>query len=323
MGAPVRRVALAAAVIGGLASATYQAVGSVRDRRRHLPPGELIDIGGRRLHLWRAGEGSPRVVVVPALGAPALEWVRVQRALASDVEVCLYDRAGLGWSDAGPWPRTAGAMADELRRLLLAAGAAPPYVLVGHSLGGYIIRLYAARYRDSVAGMVLVDSSHEDQDRRLAPYERRSDREWLRALQYRLRPLGVTRAAVDSGINRRFRKEAARAVPPELVDARVALGLTTNHRRAVFQELLGFSAGAAEVRAEAGHLGELPLTVVTGGGREHLGQHWLTTWGEMQNDLTQLSERSNHVFAQHAGHHVHFDDPALVTEAIRGLLGRL
>ncbi len=142
--------------IGGLASAAYQILGETRDRQRYPPPGELVDIGGRRLHQWRAGEGGPVVVVAPSLAEPGHGWAEIQRRLAQHTTVVLYDRAGLGWSDPGPWP-TGKRMVEDLHALLGAAGIPPPYVLVGHSAGGLLTRLYTVRYPEQVAGLVLVD----------------------------------------------------------------------------------------------------------------------------------------------------------------------
>ena len=153
--------AISAAV---LSSVAYQEVAAARDRRRFPAPGRLVDIGGRRLHLLDAGEGSPAVVVVPALGEGGLTWIRIQRELAAELRVVLYDRAGTGWSDPPPrGRRTFGDVAAELRSLLEYAGIVPPYVLVAHSLGGLIARRFAVRYPGTVAGLVLVDSSHEGQ----------------------------------------------------------------------------------------------------------------------------------------------------------------
>jgi pimeloyl-ACP methyl ester carboxylesterase len=305
-------LAIAAA---GVASATYQAHGDRRDARRFPPPGRLVDVGGHRLHLWCQGEASPAVVVLPALGTPSLQWVGVQRALQDHTTVCLVDRAGLGWSDPGPWPRSFGRMTDELATLLNVARIPPPYVLVGHSTGGLIARLYSARQRDRVAALVLVDSSHEDQYRRLGgPGRRDNDLLWW-ALRYRMKLLGVLRAGVDLGINRRLRQHAERVCPADLVDAYVAVSLTSRARRADVQEMLGFACGANEVQQEARQLGDLPITMITAGpeGRES----WYAAWQELQDDLASLSVCTTRLFAAHASHHVHQDDPGFVIRAIR------
>jgi len=123
-------------------------------------PGRFIDVGTHRLHVCCAGEGTPTVVFDSALAGSVLSWVFVQTEVAAFARTCSYDRAGMGWSDAGPMPRTLGRIVDELHRLLTLAEVRPPVVLVGHSYGGLVMQLYATRYRDDVAGMVLVDSAH-------------------------------------------------------------------------------------------------------------------------------------------------------------------
>jgi pimeloyl-ACP methyl ester carboxylesterase len=125
----------------------------------------LIDIGGRRLHVSCAGSGSPTVILEAAVGDSSETWKAIQPTVAGFTRVCAYDRAGKGTSDPDPRPefRTSRVIADDLNRLLRAAPIAGPYVLVGHSLGGAHIRLYASRFPSNVVGMVLVDASHEDQ----------------------------------------------------------------------------------------------------------------------------------------------------------------
>ena len=159
--------AITATCAAGLLSAAVQELASARDRRRFPPPGRMVDVGARRLHLLEAGTGPPTLVVVPALGENLLGWVRMQRDLAAEMRVVLYDRGGTGWSDPPPRGRaTSAGIADELHGLLSAAGIAPPYVLAAHSIGGVIARAFAARYAAEVTGLVLVDSSHEDQANR-------------------------------------------------------------------------------------------------------------------------------------------------------------
>jgi pimeloyl-ACP methyl ester carboxylesterase len=134
------------------------------------PIGQLVDAGGYRLHVACQGEGGPTVVMEAATGETGLLWSLVQPGVAQTTRTCVYDRAGLGWSDPSPRPRTAAVMVEELRSLLASAEVPGPYVVVGHSFGGLLVRLYAARYPQEVAGLLLVDSAHEDQYRR-APSE--------------------------------------------------------------------------------------------------------------------------------------------------------
>src|SRR5262249_27751526 len=129
----------------------------------------LVDIGGRRLAMVCAGSGQPVVVLESGLGAPSEGWVPVQDALAAETRVCRYDRAGRGRRDPAPTPRTARGMVADLRSLLHADGMDPPYVLVGHSVGGMNARLYAHVHPEEVAGLILVDSTHQDQFDRIGP----------------------------------------------------------------------------------------------------------------------------------------------------------
>jgi pimeloyl-ACP methyl ester carboxylesterase len=126
------------------------------------PPGKMIDLGGYRLHINCTGKGTPAVVMVAGGGDFSFDWSLVQPGISSFGRVCSYDRAGDAWSDPGPFPRTMRQEAFELHLLLKNAGVGPPYVLVGHSIGGLIVRLFAEQYPQEVAGMVLVSPTHED-----------------------------------------------------------------------------------------------------------------------------------------------------------------
>ncbi|HET7106379.1 MAG TPA: alpha/beta hydrolase [Candidatus Acidoferrum sp.] len=145
------------ALLGAALGMIYQSLGTRRDGRIHPPPGRLVDVGTYCLHLLEAGEGSPTIVLEAGLMSTVLSWSELQRALAGSFRVVSYDRAGLGWSELGPMPRTADRMVEELHNLLERAAIPPPYILVGHSFGGLTMPLFAARYSDEVAGMVLVD----------------------------------------------------------------------------------------------------------------------------------------------------------------------
>src|SRR5262245_24741364 len=122
-------------------------------------PGRLVDLGGYRLHLWCTGSGAPTVVVVPGAGEFSCDWALVQPQVAKFTRVCTADRGGEAWSDLGPGPRTKTQEAFDLRRTLTAAGERGPYVMVGHSAGGDVVRLFGIDNPKDLAGMVLVDSS--------------------------------------------------------------------------------------------------------------------------------------------------------------------
>jgi pimeloyl-ACP methyl ester carboxylesterase len=136
----------------------YQLAGTRRDRRIHPPPGRLIDLGTHRLHLYETGRAGPTILLESGLMSTVLGWTEVQRELSKSFRVLSYDRAGLGWSELGPMPRTAERIVDELHHALEKACIAPPYILVGHSFGGLTMQLFAARYPKEVTGMVLIDA---------------------------------------------------------------------------------------------------------------------------------------------------------------------
>src|ERR687898_437066 len=149
-----------------LAGVVFQFVSTKIDERRYPALGEMVDVDGYSLHLNCTGEagGAPTVVMDSGLGGTVLDWQLVQPELAKSMRVCTYDRAGMGWSDPGPQPRTSQQIAGELHTLLGNAGVRGPYVLVGHSFGGTNMQVYASQYPDEVAGMVLVDSALEDEE---------------------------------------------------------------------------------------------------------------------------------------------------------------
>ncbi len=128
-----------------------------RLRKQYPPFGELIDIGGYRLHMHVEGTGAPTVVLDAGAGGIGLSWELVRPAIAKVTRVVVYDRAGLGWSDPSPYPRDAHTMAQELHAMLTISRIPGPYILVGHSLGGPVARQFAAKYPDEVAGLVMVD----------------------------------------------------------------------------------------------------------------------------------------------------------------------
>lgn len=151
---------LTLAAIGG---AVYQMVATTRDAREFPPPGEFVDIGGRSLHWVCRGEGSPTVILEAGAQDWSTGWERPQAELASLTRVCAYDRAGVGWSDSSDDPKDGSHMVSDLDRLMRAASVERPVVLVGHSLGGMLIQIFASRYPEDVAGLVLVEPGDPDE----------------------------------------------------------------------------------------------------------------------------------------------------------------
>jgi hypothetical protein len=147
--------ALGIAAVGG----GYQTVRESLDARAYPPPGQLIDVGGHRLHLYCTGSGSPAVVLEPGHGASSSDFGWIAPAVARDTTVCVYDRAGRGWSDAADGPQDGAHIAADLHTLLARAHVPGPYVLAGHSFGGLYVQSFAAQFPDQVAGMVLLDST--------------------------------------------------------------------------------------------------------------------------------------------------------------------
>ncbi|MFO1434832.1 MAG: alpha/beta hydrolase [Gammaproteobacteria bacterium] len=272
------------------------------------PPGRMVDIGGYSLHIDCRGEGSPTVVMEAGLGGVSLEWLPVQRFLSHYGRVCTYDRAGNGWSDAGPEPRTTSVITDELYRLLNAAGESAPYVLVGHSFGGYTAQMFAERYPNITAGLVLIDSSHPDQVARfLAP-----------PLNLNTAPSKTTGAVVlMSG------PPPIPANLPEEIQMPAAMLMTLRKTRmTVAQEYLYFSDSGEEIRHE-GQMPAVPMVVITRGIDERSRHHAdpkaemiESVWMQMQDELAAMSPQSAHIVADRSGHHIHLDQPQLVVDAV-------
>jgi pimeloyl-ACP methyl ester carboxylesterase len=148
---------LATLVLLLIAGVAYQQHGLHRDRSKYLPPGRLIALGPRHLHVYETGCGSPAVVFESGLASSSLTWTFVQQQIAAVTRAVSYDRGGIGWSEETSDPRTVRSMVDDLKRMLSASGNPPPYILVGHSFGGLLVQAYASLKGADVAALVLVD----------------------------------------------------------------------------------------------------------------------------------------------------------------------
>lgn len=281
--------------------------------RENLPPGKLIDVGGYNMHLYCMGEGSPTVILEAGLNDFHVSWSKVQAEIAKDVRVCSYDRAGLGWSEASPHPRTSEVMAEELRTLLTNSGIEGPYILVGHSFGGIIVRLFAQSYPDDVAGMVLVDSAHEEQVTRL-PFLKDTADEFIG--QFRtlsaMSTFGLMALSPATIPNRDFPDEAYKQYQAVLA--------TTNYFDASIAESTAFYSNASPTKTA--ELGDLPLIVLSHGlpDPDSDAAVFEQEWTDMQKELAGLSSNSRRIIAEQSGHYIQLDEPNLVIDAIRQIV---
>jgi len=294
------------------AGCLYQMVASARDRRAHPPPGTLVDIDGCRLHVQTAGCGTPAVVLETGLGGMSSAWAWIQPETAKFCRVVSYDRAGLGWSEADTTPRTAQLAVRRLRTILKRSHVSPPYVLVGHSMGGLLIRVFADRYPDEVAGVVLVDASHPDQHLRSLAIDThmRSGFRILRIIPLLTR-LGYVRL---TGLFNAW----AEGLPPRQAAEAEAFLSSCRHLQATLDESLAWEAVCREVRGTSG-LGDIPLAVVAAG-RDLLPGH-----PELQRELALLSRDSIHVTVKEADHVTLVtgrEHARAVVEAIHHVVGR-
>lgn len=292
------------------AGASYEQIGRFHDRRVMMP-GALFDVGGYRMHIVCEGQGSPAVILDAGLGDDWLSWSEVQPEVARLTRVCAYDRAGMGFSDPSPHPRTSKVIAEELHTLLDRAGIAPPYILVGHSWGGLNVRMYASLYRNDVAGMLLVDSSHPDQMHRLPRQviEAQNREDVLLKLVPYLLPLGIMRYSGACGDD-----EMARAAE-----------CTARRFREVQADMTSFEQSGSQVDA-AGSLGDLPLIVLshdpklaTPGIPASVAAQTNRIWSELQEELRQLSSRGTRQVVTGATHYIQRDRPEVVIDSIRRL----
>jgi pimeloyl-ACP methyl ester carboxylesterase len=324
-------IAGAAVLLLGL----FVGVSMVRGKRaraalaaKYPPPGQMVDVGGYRLHIYCQGASQPGVpTVVLDAGASefSLTWDHVQGQASGYARVCAYDRAGLGWSERGPRPRTTPHVVDELDALLAAAGVEPPYVLVGHSMGALYARYYAHTHPDRVVGMVLVDGAHEEETLRLPEALLRINRLAGVALRIPqvLSAIGVT-AQDPAGYPEQFLTPQ----PPGTAETHKAvLAMNRHYWNTALAESAATEESYAAIRSlPSRSLGDLPLVVISAGklvvpdminlsAEERASV--MNVWAECQTDLVALSSKGRQVIAEEAGHYVHIDRPDLVIEAIR------
>jgi pimeloyl-ACP methyl ester carboxylesterase len=293
------------------------------------PTGQLVDIGGRKLHIHCTGTGNPTVIVENGGAAFSFDWELVQPEVARFTRICTYDRAGYAWSDVGPEFDSFNQAGHDLHLLLMKARIPGPYVLVGHSLGGLLVRNYQAAYPTDVVGIVLVDSSHEDS---LQPVGLKVVRiPELTATQFK--------DLIDQGKAKRSQNPEQDLVPTRIFPPydRLPTQFQTLHLWALGKVLPLVRTWGLNMHADFGHLhqmrvaspqplGNMPLAVLTAsefdvtqdsgmtpaqGKQDHL---------RLQSDLVHLSTNSKQVMVSGTGHEIYLFQPAIVVRSISAVV---
>ena len=315
-------IALLLAILAG-AGYAYEHYAAARDKELYPPPGRWVEVDKHNVHLYCTGTGLPTVILEAQANSSALDWGYVQPEIAKSTRVCSYDRAGFGWSELGPPPRTAQREAEELHSILSVAGESGPYLLVGASYGGHIVRLYAHQYPAEVAGIVLVDTRPEQFFS--IPAIRQQANSSLGFLQ-------VMAFLGDFGLSRPFiawmpeKMIPAAAVP--LYAARpgsYAIVFQSKLWHASYAEAQVMDISDAEVAA-IGSMGGLPLVVIRHGkpmfsslpaaDASAMEQKWQV----FQEEIAGQSTSSRMVVATDSGHGIQFEQPAVIVEAVQQLL---
>ncbi|MDH3265485.1 MAG: alpha/beta hydrolase [Gammaproteobacteria bacterium] len=306
----MRRVSQIAVLVLVLASVGTQQSDATIDSSVAPPaaPGTYIWVGQHRLHLNCIGEGLPTVIFDSGLGGSSLDWARVQPEVAAFTRACSYDRAGYGWSDTGPLPRDSKNISRELEILLDNGAVRAPYLLVGHSFGGLNVRLFTHNNPQKVAGLVLVDSSHEDQFRRFEE-------------------AGVKSSAPRGNsfyVGNAF--QVPDALPDEVVSVAKSFAGSRSSMVAFLSELRHLRDSARQLR-NAPQLPDVPVVVISHRIDELSGPDARATrdriWMDMQSELASRAAQGRHVIAATEDHYIHLSQPQLVIESIRDVMERL
>lgn len=316
---------LAAALSAG---PLYQYVGTKLDIQKYPPLGKMIDVGGYKLHMIDQGSGYPTVVIDAGLGSSSLDSQLVQPEIAKFTRVVAYDRAGYAWSDASPLTRTSENIVQELHTLLKNSNIPAPYILVGYSFGGLNVRLFADKYPDEVAGVVLVDASHENtKSTDAGSFSKSLEKNYHKYKAYLERVFGLDRWKQDPHLNKRVEK-----YPQDIQQMYLALRLSTKRLNTGHAELDNFDTSCSQIKASGGIVGNKPLVVITAGKKmtaddsghtqKQLDKKELAK-AEMQKDLVTKSSCGKQVFAEKGGHNINYDQPEIIVDVVREMVDQL
>ena len=281
-------------VVLGITGMIYQTAATESDQRKYPPPGVLVNVNGYKMHIYCMGEGGPTIILDHVGGGSSMDWALIQPKLAGHTRVCAYDRAGFGWSDYNPAPRTMEQQVNELHNLLQGANEQGPYILVGHSYGARVDRVYAAKYPDEVAGMVLMDPGILADDPRY-PAEMQSDFESentvLRAARW-LSPFGLVR------LTKPLMELPTFDLPEEARIASASFSTSTRY----FQSLIAQGDSMPTVlreEHEVTSLGDIPLLVLVATDPDDAIRK---VWSQANIEMATLSTNGSYQIVSGATH---------------------
>ena len=308
----VKRILLSLAsvlLIAALAGASYRWYADRNDIASTPPPGQLVDAGGHRLHIWCSGPvdpSTPTVIIDSGLGGGAFSWARIIPEVAKFAQVCTYDRAGMGYSDSGPTPRRSSQIASELAALIENSDISRPVILVGFSIGGYNTRIVASERPDLVAGLVLISPSNEGGAKRRAEagIPPSTPPAALRMLLRAAVPLGIPRL-----LGLTFATPPERA-PPEVREYVRATIYRASRYYAMGDELDAAGQSGLDVAAARRPL-TIPLVILSPGRDDPRS----TISRELDADVVTLSSRGCQVVVEGAGHGIGNNE--IIIQAIR------
>ncbi len=332
----------------GLAAvgAIYQAIATARDAQTYKPMDQMVDVNGIQMRLDCRGSGSPTVVLEAGAQSSAITWGRIPDDVAQYTRVCSYDRAGYGWSDPVREELVPQRVAEMLHELLAQAGEQPPYLMVAHSMGGVYARTFTAAYPGEVVGMVLVDTSHENQAvlmDQLTPAEIKESPEHIQAMNAQMTMMRLLPIAEPIGLLRAFKVlDAAAAnmqLPEDKKAAYLAESYCTGYFAAYVRELDMIEAYFKQ-GGKPNSLGDMPLIVLSAElTTQRLSEQYppsirakLTTeilqqqvdgMSGLQDELARLSTRGKRIIVPGTGHFIQLDAPQVVTDAIREVFGQV
>ncbi len=291
------------------------------------PIGKLVNIGSHQLHIYSTGKGSPSVVFESGGASWSLDWSLVQSEVAKFTTACSYDRAGFGWSESGPNPRTSQQIVTELHTLLTRAEIEKPYILVGASFGGHTARLFAKNYPEDVAGIILLDARHEAINSKMPPAWKRLEASGKGMYQVMLL---ASRLGVLNLLGQLMGEKAApplvMKLPPETRTTYLEVGFQPKYFQSNLDELAASKESDKQLSV-TGSLGNVPLIVIRHGVPDLFARMPVEqakqaeiVWQELQADLAKLSSNSQILVAEKSGHGIQNDQPGLVVDVVRQMV---